>query len=164
MICQVPKQEPQGPPHSVSILTSLAISEALLACWIPRVSVPTCIPFPLISDSRSFLYSFYKKAIFCNTQTLRGQRHIWIQWYQKWLNMFLFFFLRRKQSLLCTMNDQPRPKFSELLRTIFTVLTEEEFIHSQDFCYIKAIARWQSSLKLSWGQKDWKASLIELMF
>lgn len=73
---------------SLTLLTSLAISEALLACWIPRVSVPTCIPFPLIFDSRSFLYSFCKKATFYNTQTLRGQTYICIQWYQKWLNVF----------------------------------------------------------------------------
>lgn len=41
-----------------SVHTWLAISEAFLARCISGVSMPTCIPFPLISVSRSFLYSF----------------------------------------------------------------------------------------------------------
>jgi hypothetical protein len=42
-------------------LTWLAISDALLARWTSRVSALTCIPFPLISVSRSLLYSFCRK-------------------------------------------------------------------------------------------------------
>lgn len=72
-----------------------------------------------------------------------------------------FFFLKKKTELTLYYEWSPRPKFSELLRTIFTLLTEEEFIHSQDFCYIRQLPGDNLHWQLSWGQKNWKASLIE---
>jgi hypothetical protein len=54
---------------------------ALLARCISRVSVSICIPLPLISNSRSFLYSFYKINSQQNLVTL-WTIYFYSQWYQ----------------------------------------------------------------------------------
>ena len=120
--------------------------------------MPTSIPFPLISDSRSFLYSFYKKSNILQYSDTEGTKTYLYSMIPK-IAKHVFFKKKKKKKkkkkteLTLYYAWSPRPKFSELLRTIFTILTEEEYIHPQDFSYIKAIARWQSSLTTVLGSE-----------